>query len=143
MLRIDAAIIRGQGETFVLVSVKRQVLDSSSDRKSALRVAESRFGIPAVLVVQDSNRKQKVWGRRDHLRFLSTCNLDTLRWKKYEFSDAESQFGSTDCTACYGTGEIECVQCEGRGWFWNQRLDIRERCPICNESGRVKCRSCG
>ena len=47
------------------------------------------------------------------------------------------------CYACRGTGRRECVQCDGRGWFYNQRLNIRERCPICNESGYVECRSCG
>ena len=142
MPRIHAAIIREQGENFVLVSVKTQVLDSSSDRKDAVFVAESRFGIPTVLVARDSIGNTRVWGRQDHLRFLSTRNIDTLRWEWYEFSDSESRFRTAVCAACDGKGKLVCFQCDRRGYFYDKRLGIGERCTVCNETGYIECGSC-
>lgn len=68
----------------------------------------------------------------EHLRRIHSGNQSTNASR----ADSES------CTACNGTGNRECVQCEGRGWFYNRRLGIRESCHDCKQLGYLKCRSC-
>jgi hypothetical protein len=144
MNRIPGVVVRGQGETFVVVSVKKAVLDSLNDRKDALRGAESRFGVPAVLVARRDNRDWLIWGHRIHLHSLSTLHLATLPWKTYEFPDTEgyAEDERRPCPSCKGMGLVECHVCDGGGdWLG---VDGRvKRCHECSEYGRVRCSNYG
>ncbi|SEM97137.1 hypothetical protein [Nitrosomonas marina] len=72
-----------------------------------------------------------------------SAELESLRRTSSSVeSSKDTRVNTAACTACGGTGKRKCVQCDGRGWFYNQRPNTRERCPICNESGYVKCRGC-
>lgn len=51
--------------------------------------------------------------------------------------------GTIECTGCCGSGEHECVVCEGDGWTDDER---KKPCPNCsdsnNEPGRTSCETC-
>ena len=76
MNRIPGVVVRGQGETFVVVSVEKAVLDSLNDRKDALAWRRISLAIPAVLVARRDNRTG-LFGGTEPTCTLSTRDLAT------------------------------------------------------------------
>jgi len=83
------ALVKEQGVNFAVVNVKRSVMTGPASNKNQLVSAFSReFGVPAVLMAQDSRGRMEFFGRRDLTQWLANNILDPgqLPWR--EFSSA-------------------------------------------------------
>lgn len=82
-MRIQGAIIREQGQTFAVVVVKSQVVQSSSSAAEAIRCFAPVFGVPIVLMAQDSRGRPTFYGRPDIARFMASVPLHAVPWREY------------------------------------------------------------
>jgi hypothetical protein len=84
---LEGAVVKEQGQTFAIVVVKSQVLDST-DRVKIQRSFSNYFpGMPIILMAQDSRGTPRYYGRTDIVNFLSNINISRIPWKKYTFSN--------------------------------------------------------
>ena len=85
-MTIDAALVKEQGVEFAVVSVKRHILDSPTQRNQAIQDFQPCFpGFNIVLMGQDSRGRATYVGRPDIVRFLSNVAPGQLPWKRYTF----------------------------------------------------------
>jgi hypothetical protein len=84
----DAAIVREQGVTFVVVAVRRGALSQSiTSRDNAAREFSAAFeNLPVVLMEQDSKGTPRYYGRNDLVRFLASVYVEQLPWRKCSLS---------------------------------------------------------
>ena len=83
-MQFDGALVREQGITFAVVSVKKHVIENSSEAQSAIRSFTPVFpGVPVVLMGQDNSGRATFFGRRDIAQFLSRISPSRLPWKRY------------------------------------------------------------
>lgn len=83
-MSFDAALVREQGVTFAVVSVKSSAVASSASRSEAMTAFATRFpGVPIVLMNQDSRGRPTYWGRTDIVRFLAKLPINALPWRRY------------------------------------------------------------
>jgi len=87
MIQLEGAVIKEQGQTFAIVIVKQNVLNSS-EKDEARSVYSNYFpGIPIILMAQDSRKVPTYYGRPDIVRFLSKLSISQIPWKKYTFNN--------------------------------------------------------
>lgn len=82
-MQFDGAVIREQGVTFAIVIVKPHVLNDPADRDQALSAFTLHFGVPTVLMAQDSRGVPSYWGRRDIVDFLANVDPSRIPWQRY------------------------------------------------------------
>jgi hypothetical protein len=83
-MTIDAALVREQGTTFAVVSVRPSAVNSSSSRSEAMAAFAPKFpGVPIVLMSQDGRGRPTYWGRPDIVRFLAKVPMKALPWRRY------------------------------------------------------------
>ncbi len=82
-MRIQGAVIREQGQTFAVVVVKPHVVQNQNEAERALQNLTPAFGVPVVLMSQDSRGRPTYFGRRDIANFMSGVPLHLVRWKEY------------------------------------------------------------
>lgn len=82
-MRIQGAIIREQGQTFAVVVVKSHVVQSRSSAADAIRCFAPAFGVPIVLMAQDSRGRPTFYGRPDIARFMASVPLHAVPWREY------------------------------------------------------------
>lgn len=75
----DVALVREQGVSFGVVSVRDSVITSSSERDELVRAWSFELGIPAVLI---GARDHRLYGRPDIVRFLSNVHPSRLPWRR-------------------------------------------------------------
>ena len=75
----NVAIVREQGVSFGVVSVRDSVINSSSERDELVRVWSFELGVPTVLI---GARDHRLYGRRDIVQFLSNVHPSRLPWRK-------------------------------------------------------------
>ena len=83
-MRIDAALVKEQGVTFVVVAVKRPALDIG--KRDSVRAYYSRVfdNVPAVLMAQDGNGSPTYYGRPDIVRLLTNIFVEQLPWRSWD-----------------------------------------------------------
>lgn len=81
MSSFEAALIKEQGVTFVVVSVRDSVIDNPSDAQRTSRTMSLTFHCPAVLIGAERHR---LYGRRDLVNFLSRIDPSRLPWKRWD-----------------------------------------------------------
>lgn len=81
-MSFDAAIIKEQGVTFTVVTVKRGTI-RSPQVNSTINSFASRFPSPIILMEQDSRGTPEYYGRKDIVKFLSNINPSRFPWKRY------------------------------------------------------------
>lgn len=75
------ALIREQGVTFAVVSVRAGTIGVPSRRDAAVAYASRAFGgVPSVLVEVAGGR---VFGRRDLVNFLKSVDVHRIPWRRY------------------------------------------------------------
>jgi len=81
---IHGAVIKEQGVTFAIVSVKQSVT-MYTQRLVKTRYELSQFfpNMPIILMSQDSNGTPHYFGRKDIVDFLKTIRVDQIPWKVY------------------------------------------------------------
>lgn len=87
-MTVDGAIIREQGVTFGIIVVKPHALNNVASRDDLVRQASAAFGgIPTILMAQ-SGRNVRYWGRPDLVRFMRNVPLAAVPWKRYRLGSA-------------------------------------------------------
>lgn len=84
-MQIEGAIVKEQGQTFAIVIVKAQVLDTSERDKVAQQFSRYFPGMPIILMAQNSRGNATYYGRKDIVAFLSKLHTSQIPWKKYTF----------------------------------------------------------
>lgn len=81
---ITGSVICEQGITFVIVVVKKHVIDSRFQANDLIDQLGSVFpGIPIVLMAQDYRGTPTYYGRDDIAHFMVKVPLRAIPWKKY------------------------------------------------------------
>lgn len=84
-MQIEGAIIKEQGQTFAIVIVKPQVLDSNEKDKAVQQFSRYFPRMPIILMAQNSRGNATYYGRKDIVAFLSKLHISQIPWKKYTF----------------------------------------------------------
>ena len=83
-MQFEGAVVREQGVTFAVVVVKKYVVDSPTQARSAINAFSPAFpGMPVVLMGQDSGGRATFFGRQDIAKFLSRISIGRIPWKRY------------------------------------------------------------
>lgn len=80
------ALVRQQGVDFAVVNVKHSAINGPKSHKDELVGVFSReFGVPAVLMGQDSRGRMTFYGRPDLSRWLANniVTPEQLPWREY------------------------------------------------------------
>ncbi len=67
-MRIQGAVIKEQGQTFAVVVVKRHVVQSRSEASRAISTFSPVFGVPVVLMAQDSRGRPTFYGPKPQIK---------------------------------------------------------------------------
>lgn len=82
-MQVQGAIIREQGQSFAIVVAKSHVVTNQSKAAEMIRGMTPVFGVPVVLMAQDSQGRATYYGRKDISRFMANVPLHAIPWKKY------------------------------------------------------------
>jgi hypothetical protein len=83
-MQFDGALVREQGVTFAVVSVKNHVIQNASEAQSVIREFAPAFpGVPIVLMGQGNSGRATFFGRKDIAQFLSRISPSRLPWRHY------------------------------------------------------------
>jgi len=83
-MRIQGAVVREQGVTFAVVSVKPMVVNNRARADETVAAMQVTFGgLPVVLMAQSAGGCPTFYGRQDIARFLSSVPISALPWKWY------------------------------------------------------------
>lgn len=86
-MKVQAALVKEQGQNFAVVVVKRSAFSNSAGRNELAAELSALFGgVPAVLMTQDARGVPEYYGRRDIVRWLANVPFEALPWKEYTFS---------------------------------------------------------
>lgn len=83
MTTLEAALIKEQGVTFVVVAVRDSVVDNATDAQRMIAAMSLHFRCPAVLIAAQSHRTR---GRRDLVQFLSRVHVSQLPWRRWSLA---------------------------------------------------------
>lgn len=84
-MEIEGAIVKEQGQTFAIVIVKTQILDSPERDNLSQQFSIFFPGMPIVLMAQNAQGIPKYYGRKDIVAFLAKLHISQIPWKKYTF----------------------------------------------------------
>ncbi len=83
------ALVREQGVRFAVVVVRPSVMSGlKRERDAAVRAFSSEFGVPAILMVQNSRGTPTYYGREDLVRFLADVPVEQLPWREFTMQAA-------------------------------------------------------
>ncbi|WP_459404553.1 hypothetical protein [Rhizobium sp. CAU 1783] len=85
-MRIQGAVIREQGQTFAVVVVKPYVVQNHTEAASAVESFRPVFGVPVVLMAQDSRGRATYFGRPDIAKFMSSVPIHRIPWREYSIN---------------------------------------------------------
>lgn len=82
-MRIQGAVISEQGQTFAVVVVKPHVVQNRLEAANAIGSFMPVFGVPVVLMAQDSRGRPTYYGRPDIAKFMSSVSIHRIPWREY------------------------------------------------------------
>ena len=83
-MKFQASVIREQGVDFVIVVVKKNVVDNRNAAQGAMASFSPAFPqLPIVLMAQEHNGRPVFFGRDDIVRFLSNVPVEAIPWREY------------------------------------------------------------
>lgn len=86
-MKLTAALIKEQGQTFAVCLVKASAVSTQSGRQDAMHAFQSHFpGRPIVLAAQDGNGRFTYYGRQDIINFLANLHPSQIPWREYTIS---------------------------------------------------------
>ena len=86
-MRVNAALVKEQGLTFAIVSVKHSVLSSTTERTRTQTGLQTYWpSVPIVLMAQDSRGEPEYFGRNDIVRFLAGVPIEALPWRFWDLN---------------------------------------------------------
>lgn len=82
---ITGAVIKEQGVTFAIISVKPHVIRYTYTAVRARQSFASFFpNMPIILMTQNESGTPRYVGRKDIVDFLNTIRLDQIPWKQFK-----------------------------------------------------------
>ena len=84
----QVALVKEQGVDFAVVAVKSHVLNNHVERDDMIRWCSLEFGIPVVLMTQDSRGVPTYYGPPDIVRFLQNIFPEQLPWREFTIRPA-------------------------------------------------------
>mgnify|MGYP000909553973 CR=1 FL=1 len=82
-MKFEGALIKEQGLTFAVVSVKEYVVNNMSEAEKAIQMFQPAFpGIPVSLVAVTSQGPKYV-GRQDIVNFLASVPFENIPWGEF------------------------------------------------------------
>lgn len=82
-IEFTGAHINEQGVEFMVVLVKKSVIDNHFQRQEAIQEYQSLFGLPSVIAAQDHRGDFQYFGREDISKFLSNLHPSQIPWSKF------------------------------------------------------------
>lgn len=83
-MKFQGALIKEQGVTFAIISVKLSALQSSATRNQMQMFGHRVFGaVPIILAAEVSRGTMRYWGRRDIVAFLAKFPASWIPWRQY------------------------------------------------------------
>ena len=83
-MKIEGAVVKEQGVTFAIVTVKQIVIQSQTEFQKAVNAFSRYFPrMPIVLMAQDSRGIPTYRGRKDIVNFLANKHISQIPWKEY------------------------------------------------------------
>jgi len=83
MAQWEIALIKEQGQTFGVASVKDSLLQNRTEAERTINALSRHFGCDVVLIGAQQHR---LLGRPDIVRFLSNVSPSCLPWKRYQIA---------------------------------------------------------
>ena len=75
----EVAVIREQGQTFAVLTVKPHVVQNPAEREAMVASARRWFGVRTALLAEDG----RTWGPNDIVRWLQNIHVSQLPWRKF------------------------------------------------------------
>jgi hypothetical protein len=83
------AMIHEGGVTFAVVVVRPSVISGlKREREDAVRAYSAEFGVPAVLMIQNSRGTPIYYGRPDLVEYLANLRVEQLPWREFTMQAA-------------------------------------------------------
>ena len=80
---VQAALIKHQGVSFAVVSVKSHVIHSETQSQEAIQSFSYMFPNMPIVLMGIVGGRPMFRGRNDLVRFLSRLHINQLPWRKY------------------------------------------------------------
>jgi hypothetical protein len=81
-MKFIGAVVKEQGVTFALVSVKQHIVNNPVEASELIAKLTPTFGgVPVILVAL--SKRSKFYGRTDIVRFLANVPLHAIPWREY------------------------------------------------------------
>ncbi|HEX3685232.1 MAG TPA: hypothetical protein VHU83_22035 [Bryobacteraceae bacterium] len=88
--KFQGPTIQEQGVRFAVVIVQPHII-SNPDKTEANRLITTFsikvFGVPVVLMAQDSRGTPTYYGRKDLVEFLANVPLESVPWQEFTFTE--------------------------------------------------------
>ena len=84
-VEFTGALVKEQGIEFMIILVKKNIIDNHFQRQNAVNEYQRLFGIPSIIAAQDSRGDFKYFGREDISRFLSSIHPSRISWSTFRF----------------------------------------------------------
>jgi hypothetical protein len=75
----QVALVREQGVSFAVVSVRDSVINTPSNRDDVIQAWSAQLGVPVVLIGAQQHR---TYGRPDIVRWLRNVHPSRLPWRQ-------------------------------------------------------------
>ena len=85
-MRIQGVVIREQDQAFAVVVVNRHLVQSSTLAADAIRSCTPEFGMPVILMAQDSHGRPTYFGWPDIARFMASASIHAVPWQEYSIN---------------------------------------------------------
>jgi len=82
-MQVTGAVIREQGVNFAVVVVRPHVVQNRSEAADTIAGLTPAFGVPVVLMAQDSHGRPTYYGRRDLSAFMARVPVNAIPWCYY------------------------------------------------------------
>ena len=82
-MELTGAVIREQGVNFAVVVVNPHVLSNTSEAAETVAGLIPVFGVPVVLMAQDSPGRPSYYGRPDLSAFMAQVPINAIPWRRY------------------------------------------------------------
>lgn len=86
-MKVTAALVKEQGVSFAVVTVKGWALNLSERDSTANSFRACFPGFNIILMSQDSQGRATFYGRRDIVQFLQNVPTRALPWKEFTFAN--------------------------------------------------------
>jgi hypothetical protein len=84
-VEFTGALIKEQGVEFMVVLVKKSLIDNIIQREKAIINYQRLFGVTSVLASQDYRGNLEYFGREDISNFLSNIHPSRIPWSKFKY----------------------------------------------------------